>query len=208
MTSSQRTITTVGLGLRDETMIRSLVDIAQSRPGPGWRFVDDLDADVALCAPESPLARVALARGSRNGRPRCVCYGGDAAARSQYEAAIEVPIRIGELWSLLEGLVQAPEHAEGAPAAALFRSRSDLAGRPVAEVVSELLAEERTGPERWSVRIGAIAFELSMPQRTLEIVAPLDCTFDALVEAASAIAVDRVEILPGDEEERPRAGRT
>lgn len=206
MTASQRTITTVGLGLRDETMIRSLVDIAHGRPGPGWRFVDDLDADVALCAPESPLTRVAIARGRQNGRPRCVSFGEAGERTAEFDAVLGVPVRIGDFWNLLESMMQASEGGEGASGAESAILRPELAGRPVAQVVSALIEEKHGGPGRWLLRIGGIGFEVSMPQRMLEIVAPQDCTFDALVEAASTAAVDRVALAPGREAEKPRAG--
>lgn len=206
MTSPERTITTIGLGLRDETMIRSLVSVAQDRPGLQWRFVDDIEADVALCAPDSALARVALGRGRQSGRPRCVCYGGDDVARAQYDAAIRTPIRVSELWALLDTLVRMPDGPDDAPVPATGKARPDLAGHTVAHVLSTLVGERRDDPERWSLRIGAIVVDLSMPQRILDIVAPPDCAFDSLLDAACTTVVDRVVIAPADGPVKPRAG--
>lgn len=207
MTPSPCTITVVGLSLRDETVVRSLVEALQGRSGSQWRFVDDLDADVALCAPDSPLSRVAVARGRQSGRPRCVCYGEPVAGETTFEASLRLPVRISELWGLLDGMNTPTEPAQTAPAAPPGKSRPDLAGLSVAQAVSALLAEKSRGSERWLLRLGAITFEVAMPERTVDIVTPQDCTFDALVEAASAVVVDSATIIPRGSGEEPRTGR-
>ena len=207
MAPPTRTITVVGLSLRDETVVRSLVEAMQGRSAAHWRFVDDLDADVALCAPDSPLSRVALSRGRQSGRPRCVCYGEPVAGQSTFETSLRLPVRVSELWGLLDGLCRPAQPAPAAPTAPSVKLRPDLAGLSVAQAVSALLAEKSRGSERWLLRLGAITFEVAMPERTVDIVTPQDCTFDALVEEACAVPVVSATIVARSGGEEPRTGR-
>lgn len=207
MPLSPRTITVIGLSLRDETMIRSLVDLTRGRHDGGWRVVEELDADVALCGPESPLARVAIARGRQSGRPRCVCFGDPGDRGSEYAASLRLPVRVGELWGVLDGLAGAPGVVTKAAVETPGRPRPELAGLPIQQIVAAMRKEHRDGPARWSLRIGTIAFEVSMPERVLQIVSPQDCTFDALVEAASAAPVHSVLVAAGRGVDESRAVR-
>ena len=64
------TLTTLGLSLRDETLVKSLLNIVGGNTRAQWRFVDEIDADLALCDPASPFARMALQKSERSGS-RC-----------------------------------------------------------------------------------------------------------------------------------------
>lgn len=203
MNSTARTVTVVGLSLRDETMVRSLVDAGRDRHGEVWRFVDELEADVALCAPDSPLTRIALARRRQSGAPRCVRFGEAADGRAEgshatdgYDATLRLPLRMSELWRVLESLA-APEGGaarEGTHDAAPF-ARADLVGLALPHVVSALAADYRGRDERWRLRLGGFVLEVRMPARTIEVLSR-ECTFDALLDVVCASKVDAATVVP------------
>ena len=202
MTAIVRTLTVIGLSLRDETMVRSFLDAGRDRPGDAWRFVDELEADVALCAPDSPLTRIALARRRQSGAPRCVRLGEAGAERragdddaGAYDGVLRLPLRVSELWRVLESLT-APDTVDPRVRAVPARiARPDLVGMTLQRAVSMLAADYRGREERWCLRLGDVALEVRMPARTVEVPSR-DCTFDALVDAVCASKVEAATIAP------------
>lgn len=202
MTAIVRTLTAVGLSLRDETMIRSFLDAGRDRPGDAWHFVDELEADVALCAPDSPLSRIALARRRQAGTPRCVRFGEAGAERGAgdqdaggYDGVLRLPLRMSELWRVLESLT-APDAVDPRVRAMSARVvRADLVGMTLQHAVTVLAADYGGREERWCLRLGDFALEVRMPSRSVEVPSR-DCTFDALVEAVCASKVDAATVAP------------
>src|SRR6218665_905423 len=65
-------ITAVGLGVRDELLLKSLLRIANEGTQDRWQFRDDMRADVALCTPSSASSLNASQVDDRSPFPRCI----------------------------------------------------------------------------------------------------------------------------------------
>jgi hypothetical protein len=69
---TRRTLTAVGLPDRKEQLIKSMLLAVSARTVDTWDFSDGLEADVAICDVDSPLASITVARARLVGRPQCI----------------------------------------------------------------------------------------------------------------------------------------
>ena len=69
---NRRTVTTVGLPARKEQLIKSMLLAVGAQTVDAWSFIDETEADVAICDVDSTLASVTAARARQSGRPHCV----------------------------------------------------------------------------------------------------------------------------------------
>jgi hypothetical protein len=103
-TPRERRLTTVGLPLRKELLVRSLLAIVNAKTNDRWSFSDDIDADVAICDPQSDLSEVAQRHSQRSGAPRCVSLIVDGGNAIGDTPTLGDPIRAAELVSVLNAV--------------------------------------------------------------------------------------------------------
>lgn len=100
MASRQLKLTTIGLPVRAELRIKSLLPLVSKSVSDRWTIVDHDSADLALCQPESALSQVLVQRALSDGRPHCVMLVGADSSPIDGDA-IRDPIRPSDLIELL-----------------------------------------------------------------------------------------------------------
>ncbi len=202
------TLTTLGLSLRDETLVKSLLNVIGGNTHAQWRFVDEIDADLALCDPDSPFARMALLKSQRFGRPCCVALLHGDASPSPLLHAIRAPLRVGELLEMLDAmsehgnilpLADARRPVLSADSAAFSPSTAPARGQRLVDVVRELIeASDGTSTHAaWRIEIGGFSLDLLLPERRY-VMRGSEMTIDALVDVALFNPVGNVKRLDRD----------
>jgi hypothetical protein len=164
MLSRTRKLTTVGLPLRDDLLIRSLVQVIGSRTVDDWTFYDGFEADVALCNPSSNLSGIALRRAEQSAGLTCVSVIHDGEDSLPGTKVLHAPIKSTEFIALLNDV----SHSAGRiqhPAAHADDVRS------VANALHELM--QTKSPELHAVECGTVTVFVVPASRTLYAAAPL-----------------------------------
>lgn len=100
MTNRTRTLTACGLALRDEILVKSVLQVTASRLSSAWRYVDGFDCDVALREPGTAVG----ADGGRSANTRApifVTLKRGARTSSSSLTTLHWPLRVSELVDLL-----------------------------------------------------------------------------------------------------------
>jgi len=120
MFSRVRKLTTVGLPLRDELLIKSLIQVIGTKTVDDWTFYEGFEADVALCNPNSNLAGVALRRAGQSAAPTCVSVVHDGDDSLPGTKVLHAPIKSSEFIALLNDISRSTDHIrrDAAPATA------------------------------------------------------------------------------------------
>lgn len=109
------TLTTIGLPVRTELRIKSLLEVVNSKTTHDWAFVDGT-ANVMICDPTSPLSAVAVKR-SRTAVERCVSLLKDDDTLPLPDTeTLRDPIRPGDFVDLLNSVSAAFEQPQTAAA--------------------------------------------------------------------------------------------
>jgi hypothetical protein len=154
MKSRQLTLSSIGLPVRTELRIKSMLEVIHSKTLDRWSFSGDDAGDLCICEPSSALSVVALKRASQAGRPRCVMLVKGETAQSDAALSIRDPIRSVDLIALLNSFSAAvPTPTE----AVRTRGRNDqLSKKPdpfgCANTIRALL--QSTRPEVFHLKIG------------------------------------------------------
>ncbi len=220
------TLTALGLSLRDETLVKSLLNVVGGSTRAEWRFVDEIDADLALCDPKSSFARIALDKSARSGRPYCVAllYGQDSAG--PLKQSIRAPIRIGEFVEMLDALSDLDHTSPAALAQAALSGLGDVRdvierpavdhspanddriekGQSLTDVLCQLAVDSDASqpPAVWRIQIGGFALDVLLPERRFVMRDP-EMTIDALVDVALRAHVDNLIRLDKTDAEAARA---
>lgn len=219
------TLTALGLSLRDETLVKSLLNIVSAKTRADWRFVDEIDADLALCDPKSSFARIAMDKSQQSGRPYCVAllYGQDSAG--PLKQSIRAPIRIGEFVDMLDGLSERGGIAPAAVHDALpglggvhgaveknavnhSSANSDpiQTGQSLIDVLRQLVAANDTAEPSavWRIEINGFSLDLILPERRY-VPNDREMTMDALVDLVLSARVDKVTRLDKTDADAARA---
>lgn len=188
------TLTTLGLSVRDETLVKSLLAVVGGSTRAEWHFVDEMDADLALCDPQSPFVRVALQKSERSGRPCCIGLLYGDASPGPLSRFIRAPLRVGELVEMLDAL--SDPNAESSPShAAKMHSGSTRAdasprNRPgqiqyLVDVVRDLTdaRDSIRSNATWRVEVAGLSLYVLMPERRYALLDDT-MTVDALVDIA------------------------
>lgn len=197
------TLTVLGLSLRDETLVKSLLAVTAGTTRADWRFVDEVDADVAICDPQSPFARMGVHRYERYGRPHCVAlvYGDEESGAMPY--VLRAPIRVGELLKMLDYVSEhgaLPSSLQSGHAAGRnpFREapavRSGDASASVIDTVRERVVAHPAGaePAAWRFAFGDMELQLLLPEGRCLSRDP-NYTLEALAATAAVSPLSRVE---------------
>ena len=107
MISPRRTLTTIGLSIRDELRVKSLLQIVEGKTAAPWIYIEEVQADLALCEPESALARVVIEQSASNRPRRCVMLLRQGAECPPGITSVFSPLGVRELIALLDGVTGA-----------------------------------------------------------------------------------------------------
>ncbi len=196
------TLTVLGLSLRDEILVKSLLNVVGGSTQAQWRFIDEIDADVALCDPTSPLARIAAQKSQLSGRPCCVALLYDQALTHTLPHTIRAPLRVGELVAMLDKLSGSSAIVQSAvaPIAPLIGSGIQISPLPLAEAVRQLMAaNDAAKPDSaWRMSIGSVSMDFLLPECRYAVRDEL-LTVDALADLALNAAVESMARLDSEE---------
>lgn len=104
MMPRELTLTTIGLSLHDDLLIKSLLQIVNARTRDHWHFHDDMESDVALCDPESALVSLVQKYSQRNGNPRCISLVHEDAAPIRGTSVLTAPVRAADFIAMLDSV--------------------------------------------------------------------------------------------------------
>ena len=102
MEEPRLTLTTVGLSVRDQLRVKSMLQLVAGKTSATWTYVDEPQADLAICEPDSALARVVMEQASQHGgRPRCVSLLRPGAKPMEDTQSVYAPLRVSDFISIL-----------------------------------------------------------------------------------------------------------
>lgn len=145
-------MTTVGLPLRDDLLIRSLVQVIGTQTADSWTFHDGFEADVALCNPNSSLAGIALRRAEHDDALTCVSVVHDGDESLPGTRVLHAPVKSLELISLLNEVSHVAAHARRAPPA--HHAEMEGAVYRTADLLHELMRAK--SPDLHAVECGEV----------------------------------------------------
>lgn len=168
MATHIRKLTAVGLPAREELLVRSLLKMTSARTTEAWVFQDSLEANVALCNPDSALAALALRRSTSHGL-LCVSVVHEDSPVLPQTQALRSPIRSGDFIDMLNHASEQLMHP-GRPRRAI--ELADARADPLATALQRQLAQ---GARHYAVAIcGGVSVALSFATRRIAGAAPLD----------------------------------
>jgi hypothetical protein len=109
MTGRQLTLTTIGLSIRDEMRVKSMLQLVEGKTAATWTYSEEAVADLAICEPESALARAVMRQALQRGKPRCVSLVRQGAAAPEDTQAVYAPLRVSDFISLLDATLAAQD---------------------------------------------------------------------------------------------------
>jgi len=104
MSPPRLTLTTVGLSIRDELRVKSMLQLVEGKTTAAWTYVEETQADLAICEPESALAQATVRQAAGNGRPRCVMLLRQGVPALPDAHCVVAPLRVSDFISLLDDI--------------------------------------------------------------------------------------------------------
>lgn len=92
-----------------------MLHLVEGRTAATWVYVDEPQADLAICEPDSALAQATIKQAVRRGRPHCVVLLRPGAQPLPHTHSVHAPLRVSDFISMLDDTL-ANAHA-GADAA-------------------------------------------------------------------------------------------
>lgn len=102
MTGQRLTLTTIGLSIRDEMRVKSMLQLVEGKTAATWSYSEETGADLAICEPDSALARAVIRQSTQRGRPRCVSLVRQGATAPGDTQTVYAPLRVSDFISLLD----------------------------------------------------------------------------------------------------------
>lgn len=176
MRARNLTLTSIGLPVRAELRLKSLLEVINSKTTDRWSFVEQADAHVAICDPASALSSVTMRRGA-SGATRFFSLVEDVSLAAAGTSVIRDPIRASDLIELLNLVsstlsCEAPQREWAALASATTTS---VDGRDVFPVAAALrgLAKGR-GQSVYVLQAGAFEMHVMPAARAVHLLEPID----------------------------------
>lgn len=107
MTGRRLTLTTIGLSIRDEMRVKSMLQLVEGKTAATWTYVEEAGADLAICEPESTLAQAVSRQATQRGRPRCVSLVRQGTQPMEDTPAVHAPLRVSDFISMLDATLAA-----------------------------------------------------------------------------------------------------
>lgn len=195
-------ITTVGLDLRDELLLKSLLRIANEETQDKWQFRDDMRADVALCAPASASSIPVDKVGDGSAPPRCIWVLRDGERKPAGTASLSAPFRVAELRHLLDEVsnLLRLKRTSGTPISAppSFAGSSNVSPlhpfKPFRFGLALNKLMERASREVHRLEVGRIVLHVIPAARALLLTEPLDeGAVGILLEPRVDVRISRVD---------------
>ena len=117
LASILHTWTTLGLGEREQAVLKALMNVVAGKTAAQWQHAEGLMVTLAFCQPESPMARLALGRYASHGLPHCVSVPQAGQQPLPDTRAISVRMRVGEFIALLDDISAQVRRVQTKPAA-------------------------------------------------------------------------------------------
>lgn len=190
------TLTGVGLPVRAELRLKSLLEIVNARTADRWSFVERDDVHVAICNPSSALLALAMKR-SAAGATRFYSLVEDSSLAAAGTGVIRDPIRANDLIELLNLVsstmsCEVPER-EWAALASTNTASSD--GRDVFPVAVALRGLARAETQTvYALEAGTVSLHVVPATRTVLLSRALD--LDGILRLAAPGVSISIRELP------------
>lgn len=176
MSARDLTLTSIGLPVRAELRLKSLLEVVNSKTADRWSFIEQGDAHVAICDPASALSSVTLKR-SAGSATRFFSLVEDVSRAAAGTSVIRDPIRASDLIELLNLVsstlsCEAPEREWAALASATHTSIDGRDAFPVAVALRGLAKTK--GHTVYALQAGLVEMHVKPVARTVRFVQPLD----------------------------------
>ncbi len=173
-------ITTIGVGLRDELLLKSLLRIVGTDTRDLWQYRDDLQVDVALCTPQTVSSLAVCKSGDYGGTPRFIPVLRADENPPAGTPALRAPFRAMELRKLLDEvsnlLMMRRSMAAATPhvAADIAVPGTSAPFKPFRFGLALGKLIERASREVHRIEVGSVVLHVIPAARALLIDAPLD----------------------------------
>src|SRR5262245_27755341 len=104
MAARNLTLTSIGLPVRTELRLKSMLEVVKNMTVDNWSYSQDGEADLTICEPTSALTTLALKRKNLAGASRCALLVKDDYADTSTLPIIHDPVRPTEFLSLLNSV--------------------------------------------------------------------------------------------------------
>lgn len=173
-------ITTMGLDLRDELLITSLLRVISHGTRDRWEYRDDLQADVVLCTPQTASSLALRKPDERSRTPRCIPVLRETEHQPAGTPALRAPFRAMELRKLLDevsSLLMTRRPLAGATTNAPVEASAINASQPFKPfrfglALSKLI--ERASRDLHRVEVGSVTLHVIPAARALLLTEALD----------------------------------
>ena len=196
MRTRDLTLTSVGLQVRAELRLKSLLEVVNSKTTDRWSFVEQPDAHVAICDPASALSSITMKRGA-SGATRFFSLVEDETLAAAGTSVIRDPIRASELIDLLN-LVSSTLSCEVPQrewAGLGTTTNTSIDGRDAFPVAVALRGLAKTkGHTVYSLHAGGIELHVIPAARSVRLLEPLDD--DGVASLAAAGVPISIRELP------------
>jgi len=174
MRARNLTLTSIGLPVRAELRLKSLLEVVNARTSDRWSFVEQADAHVAICDPVSALSSVTM---KRSAATRFISLVEDVSNAAAGTSVIRDPIRASDLIELLNLVsstlsCEAPEREWAALASATNTAVDGRDAFPVAVALRGLARAK--GQAAFVLQAGAFEMHVMPAARTVHLLEPVD----------------------------------
>jgi hypothetical protein len=176
MRARNLTLTGIGLPVRAELRLKSLLEVINSKTTDRWSYVEQGDAHVAICDPASALSAVTMRRGA-SGPTRFFSLVEDASLAAVGTGVIRDPIRASDLIELLNLVsstlsCEAPQKEWAALTSSTNTSTDGRDAFPVAVALRGLARAK--GQAAYVLQAGAFEMHVMPAARTVHLMEPVD----------------------------------
>lgn len=198
MTGRQLTLTTIGLSIRDEMRVKSMLQLVEGKTAASWAYVDQDAADLAICEPDNVLARAVMRQATERGRPRCVSLVRQGTPAPENTAAVYSPLRVSDFISMLDatlGDVDPSLTTQQLVAAAQAEAAAHNEGFLLAHALRDIGAQD--GQRTHLITHGNVSIYVQPAQST--VLASQDLSPELIAELAQVTSGLAVRELGADE---------
>jgi hypothetical protein len=206
MTARQLTLTTIGLSIRDEMRVKSMLQLVEGKTAATWTYSEEPAADLAICEPESALARAVMRQAIERGRPRCVSLVRQGGTAPEDTQAVYAPLRVSDFISMLDATLAAQDvdpslTTQELVAASRAEAVAQNEGFVLAHVLRDIIAKDNQRTHL--ITRGDVSIYVQPSQAT--VLASKDLSPEVIAELAQTSGAIEVREL-GSNDSVPAAG--
>lgn len=201
MTGRQLTLTTIGLSIRDEMRVKSMLQLVEGKTAATWTYVEEAAADLAICEPESTLARAVMRQATQRGRPRCVSLVRQGVTPPEDAESVPAPLRVSDFISMLDATLASSQDVDTSlttqelVAAAQAEAAAQNEGFLLAHALRDIVAKD--GQRTHRIKCGDLFVYVQPAQAT--VLANRDLSPELISELAQASSgLDVTELRPDE----------